>query len=77
MAFLDPNREDYELIDQIRAACTEPDTDDFTSSGIYGTNDPRTADVEEAKLRFDERVQFLVDYINIWKTISVPPAFKD
>ena len=76
MEFMDPDREDYELVSQVRAACTEPDTDDFTPSGVYGTNDPRTADVEEAKRRFEERAQFLVDFINLWKTIPVPPAFR-
>jgi creatinine amidohydrolase len=77
MDFLDPDREDYELIEQIRAACAELNTDDFTSSGIYGTNDPRTADVDEAQLRYEERVHFLVNFINVWKTIPVPPAFTD
>ena len=76
MEFMDPDRGDYELVSQVRAACTEPDTDDFTPSGVYGTNDPRTADVEEAKRRFEERAQFLVDFINLWKTIPVPPAFR-
>jgi len=74
--FMDPDRLDYELVSQVRAACTEPDTDDFTSSGVYGTNDPRDTDVEEARQRFEERVQFLVDFINLWKRIPVPPAYR-
>ncbi|MFQ6053355.1 MAG: creatininase family protein [Candidatus Bathyarchaeia archaeon] len=76
MEFMDPDRDDFEIVSQVRAACSEPDTDDFTSSGVYGTNDPRTADPEEARRRFEERVQFLVDFINVWKTIPVPPAFQ-
>ena len=77
MGFLDPDREDYELVSQVFRACVEPDTDDFTSSGIFGTNDPREADPEEAKTRFEEKVSFLVEFIRIWKTIPVPPAFED
>ena len=77
MEFMNPDRKDFELVSQVRAACSEPDTDDFTSSGVYGVNDPRTADAEEARKRFDERVKFLVEFINVWKTIPVPPAFQD
>jgi len=65
MGFLDLDHEDYELIEQDRAACAEPNLDDFTPRGIYGTNDPRTADVDEAQLRYEERVRFLVNFINI------------
>jgi len=77
MEFLDPEREDYELVSQVFRACVEPDTDEFTSNGIFGTNDPREADPEEAKTRFEEKVSFLVEFIRIWKTIPVPPAFRD
>jgi creatinine amidohydrolase len=76
-AFLNPDRPDYEIARQVYAACSQPDTDDFTSSGIYGLNDPREADVEEARKRHEERVQFLVDFINLWKKTPVPPAFKE
>ena len=75
--FMDPDRDDYELVSQVRAACGEPDTDDFSSDGIYGTNDPRDADPEQYGRRFEERIQFFVDFINIWKTIPIPPAFKE
>ena len=47
MEFLDPDREDNELVSQVFMACLEPDTDDFTSSGQYATSDPRTAEPEE------------------------------
>ncbi len=50
---------------------------DFTSTGVYGINDPGTASAEEGGKRFEERVQFFVDFINTWKTIPVPDAFKD
>jgi len=75
--FLNPDRPDYELVSQVYAACTQPNTCDFNSSGVYGLNDPREADVEEARKRHEERVQFLVDFINLWKKIPLPPAFKD
>lgn len=75
--FLNPDRPDYELVRQVFAACSQPDTDDFTSSGVYGLNDPREADVEEARKLFQDRVQFLTDFINAWKKIPVPPAFRD
>ena len=74
---MDPDREDYELVSQVRSACGQPDTDDFSSDGIYGLNDPRDADPEEYKERFEERVQFFVDFIELWKSIPVPPAYKD
>jgi creatinine amidohydrolase len=77
MAFMDPDREDFELVSQIRIACQEPDSDDFTSSGVWGINDPRTADPEEYKRRFKERVQFMVEFIRIWKSLPIPPAFRD
>ena len=75
--FMDPDREDYELVSQVRAACGEPDTDDFSSDGIYGVNDPRDADPEQYGRRFEERVKFFVDFIKLWKTIPVPPAFRE
>jgi len=76
MEYMNPDRPDFELVSQVRAACGEPFTDNFTSSGIYGINDPRTADVEESRKRFDERVQFFVDFIKEWKKIPVPPAYQ-
>ena len=38
--FLNPERPDYEIVRQVFAASTEPDTDDFSEDGIYGLNDP-------------------------------------
>jgi len=77
MEFMDPDREDYELVSQVRQACGEPDTDDFTSSGVYAITDPRTADVDLLKKSLEERTKFIVDFINLWKTIPIPPAFRD
>lgn len=77
MAFLNPDREDHELVSQIFRASVEPDTHDFTASGIYGKNDPREADPEEAKARFEEKVDFLVQFIKAWKRIPLPPAFQN
>jgi len=77
MEFMNPDRDDYELVRQVRAACGEPDLDDYTSDGIAGINDPREADPELYRARFEERVQFYVDFIELWKTIPLPPAFKE
>ncbi len=66
-----------ELVSQLYRACSQPNTDDFTSSGVYGKNDPRDANPEEIKVRFEERVNFVVEFIKTWKTIPIPPAFKD
>lgn len=76
MEYMNPGRSDFEVVSQVRAASSEPDTDDFTSSGVYGTNDPRLADVEEARRRFEERVGFFAEFISEWKKIPVPPAFR-
>jgi creatinine amidohydrolase len=75
MAYLDPDREDYELVSQVFRACVEPRTDHFTSSGVYGTGEPGEASVEEAKKRFDDKVNFMVAFIQVWKTIPVPAGF--
>jgi creatinine amidohydrolase len=77
MEFMDPDREDFELVSQVRSSSTPPINIDFTLSGVYGTNDPRDADAEEGKKSFEERVKFFVDFIEIWKSIPTPDAFKD
>lgn len=75
--FMDPEREDFEMVSQVRSACMPPINIDFTSTGVYGINDPRTASAEEGGKRFKERVQFFINFIKTWKTIPVPEAFKD
>jgi hypothetical protein len=78
MEFMNPDRDDYELVSQLFRTCRGYNTDQFTSSGCYSTSDPRTADPEEARKRGEERVGFLVDFINLWKTIPVEAtAYKD
>jgi hypothetical protein len=74
--FLNPDREDYEAVSQVFRACVEPDADDFTSSGIFGKNDPGEADPREAKIRFEEKTAFLAEFIRVWKSIPVPSAFE-
>ena len=77
LEFLDPDREDYELVSQLWGVCSQPNTDDFTSSGVYGKNDPREADPEEYRRRFEERIVFLAEFIRRWKDIKTPPAFRN
>jgi len=75
-AMRDPDREDWELVSQLFTACAPPDTDDFSRDGIYGWNSPKDADPEEYRNRLEERVEFLAEFINRWKKIPTPPAFK-
>jgi creatinine amidohydrolase len=77
MAFLKADSKDQELVSQVFRACLEPDTHHFTTSGVWGNNDPRDGDPAEGKARFEEKVDFLVEFIRVWKTIPVPPAFRD
>jgi creatinine amidohydrolase len=77
IGFLDPERPDYDLGSQVFRACTEPDTHHFTSSGVYGKNDPRDADPGEARVRFEEKVAFVVEFIRMWKAVPIPPAFRN
>lgn len=61
---------------QVGSASSEPSTHHFTADGIYGINDPRTADPEEYAERFDERAQYYADFIALWKTIPVPKGYQ-
>ena len=70
-----PDREDWELVSQVFGACAEPDTDDFTTDGVYGWNSPLDADPDEAAARIEERVEFIAEFIRRWKKIPTPPAF--
>ncbi len=65
-----------EIAKQVVEASREPSTYHFTSDGIYGTNDPRTADPEEYAKRFDERSQYYADFIKLWKTVPVPRGYR-
>jgi len=72
-----PDRKDHELASQVFGAVAEPDTDDFTTDGIYGWDSPKEANAEEAATRIEERVEFIAEFIRRWKEIPVPPAFRD
>jgi creatinine amidohydrolase/Fe(II)-dependent formamide hydrolase-like protein len=75
--YMDPDREDYELVSQVFNACLGPNTEDITRTGQYATSDPRKADVKEAATMAEEATQFLVDFIELWKTIPVPECYMD
>ncbi len=75
--FMDPDREDFELVNQVFMACLPPNTEDITSTGQYAMTDPRTASADEGRRMNEEAVKFLVDFINLWKTIPLPPAFQE
>jgi creatinine amidohydrolase len=75
--FMDPDREDFELVNQVFAACLPPNTEDITSTGQYATSDPRTASEEEGGRMAEESIGFLVDFIELWKTIPLPKAYQD
>ena len=75
--FMDPDREDYELVNQVFNASLPPNTEDITRNGQYATTDPRKADPEEAAVSMGESVQFVVDFINLWKTIPIPRGYTD
>lgn len=75
--FMDPDWEDYELVHQVFNASLPPNTEDITRNGQYATTDPRKADPEEAAVSMGESVQFVVDFINLWKKIPIPRGYKD
>ncbi|MBD3170888.1 hypothetical protein GF326_00290 [Candidatus Bathyarchaeota archaeon] len=75
--FMDPDREDYELVKQVFNASLPPNTEDITRNGQYATSDPRKADVEEAEVSMEESIQFIVDFIKLWKSIPIPKGYRD
>jgi len=75
--FMDPDRKDFELVNQVFMACLPPNTDDITTTGQYATTDPRKGNAEEGSRMNEEEVKFLVDFINLWKTIPIPPAYQE
>jgi creatinine amidohydrolase len=77
LEFMDPDREDYELVNQVFMASLPPNTDDITRNGQYATSDPRKADVKEAEVSMEESIQFIVDFIKLWKQIPIPRGYKD
>lgn len=75
--YMDPDREDFELVNQVFHASLPPNTEDITRNGQYATSDPRKADPKEAAASMEESIQFVVDFIELWKTIPVPKGYKD
>ena len=75
--FMDPDREDYEMVNQLFNASLPPNTEDITRNGQYATTDPRKADPEEAAVSMAESVQFVVDFIKLWKEIPIPKGYLD
>jgi creatinine amidohydrolase len=75
--FMDPDREDFELVHQVFAASLPPDTHEITKTGQYALSDPRTASEEEGRRMNEEAVEFLVDFIELWKKIPLNPAYQD
>ena len=73
--FMDPDREDFELVNQIFHASLPPNTHDISKTGQYAINDPRTASPEKGMQMSDEAIDFLVGFINLWKTIPLAPAY--
>lgn len=67
----DPSRDDVQIAAQILMSYIG-DTHELTSSGVYGFADPNKADPEASKKSVEERVQQLVRYIELWKTIPSP-----
>jgi creatinine amidohydrolase len=75
--FMDPDREDFELVNQVFTASLPPDTHEISKTGQYALSDPRTASEEEGRRMNEEAVEFLVDFIELWKTIPLNPAYQD
>lgn len=75
--YMDPTRPDYEIVSQIFNASIGPDTHDITKTGQYSTNDPRAGNAEEGWAMAEESTKFLVEFINTWKKLPLPPAYRD
>jgi creatinine amidohydrolase len=75
--FMNPDRKDYEIVSQIFNTMIGPDTQDVTKTGQYSLNDPRAATLEEGDAMAKEAADFLVEFINTWKKLPTPPAFRD
>jgi len=71
MKLMNPEREDREIAQQVLWASLPHDTDEITSSGIYALTHPKDADLNEAKKRREEFVNFVVEFIKLWKTIPL------
>lgn len=54
-----------------------PDTHQFTASGIYGFEDPKEYSLEVAKEELQNRIDLIIQYIKIWKTIPLRPFIQN
>lgn len=77
LEYMDPDRDDFELVNQVFMASLPPNTEDITRNGQYATTDPRKADPNEAAISMEESVQFVVDFINLWKKIKIPRGYQN
>ncbi|MCS7386820.1 MAG: creatininase family protein [archaeon GB-1867-005] len=68
---MNPEREDREVAEQVFWASIPINTHEFTSSGIYALTHPKDADLEDAKKRREEFIEFVVKFINLWKKIPL------
>jgi hypothetical protein len=58
-------------------ASLPPNTEDITRNGQYATTDPKKADPDEAAVSMEESVQFVVDFISLWKKIKIPQGYQN
>lgn len=77
LEFMDPDRDDFELVNQVFMASLPPNTEDITRNGQYATTDPRKADPNEAAVSMEESVKFVVDFISLWKKIKIPRGYQN
>jgi len=73
--FMNPCLSDYEHTCQVFAGYPWSHTDDFLSHNS-GFNDPREVDIEETRRCREERVQLVVDFVNVWKEYLSHPRLE-
>lgn len=71
MELMDPERKDREIAEQVFWASIPLNTHEFTSSGIYALTHPKDANLEDAKKRREEFIDFVVKFIEQWKKIPL------
>jgi creatinine amidohydrolase len=65
---LDPDREDLDIATQVFSSYIR-DSHDFTETGVWGFADPNDADTDKAERDLEQRVNWLVEYIELWKQL--------
>lgn len=71
-ALRDIDRSDSQIARQILSLYMF-DTHEIDPTGVYGFADPNDYDLEQAKRSFENRVQYIVDFIDLWRTIPDIP----